>query len=187
MAVFGKIGLYLIAIVVVGALAVIACIRLPYTSCLPPPETTAPVKTVFVMDFTPITSAELNRSFGDSLREDIEHKLTTFPDVEVISITRQSRPIYTFEELRHRFGDSHFSIRYLVNGTFRVDGEGIWVRAVLSSRSGGAVLWSDRYERPIREDVADTSDLFDVESEIAGNIVETVIEVMLKDRGWLPK
>ena len=118
---------------------------------------------IAVLPFANLSADKENEYFSDGLAEEILNALTQLPGLRVVA--RASA--FAFRGREHAIAEigEKLSVTSVLNGSVRRSGNRIRVSAQLISVRDESQLWSERYDREMR-------DVFDIQDEIAQAIVE---------------
>ncbi|MEL6966094.1 MAG: tetratricopeptide repeat protein [Pseudomonadota bacterium] len=103
--------------------------------------------------------------FGAGLATDLSDALSRSSWLKVISARSSGNygdEAYTDQQIGEELG-----VRYLVRGSIQIAGPRIRVSASLTETSGGAIVWSDRFDRTL-------DDIFELQDELTGLIAGMV-------------
>ena len=117
---------------------------------------------IAVLPFTNLSADKDNEYFSDGLAEEILNALTQLPGLRVIARTSAFR--FRGEQELRRVGAA-LQVGLVLEGSVRRAGNRIRVSAQLIQVADESQLWSERYDRELR-------DVFDIQDEIAQAIVE---------------
>jgi TolB-like protein/Flp pilus assembly protein TadD len=123
----------------------------------------APERSIAVLPFTDMSEKKDQEYFSDGLSEELIDLLTKVPDLRVPARTSSfyfKGQHATIAEIAKALGVSH-----VLEGSVRKAGNTIRVTAQLIRADNGYHLWSETYDR-------DLKDVFKVQDEIAGRVVE---------------
>jgi eukaryotic-like serine/threonine-protein kinase len=125
------------------------------------PDSTQP--SIAVLPFANIGGDKENEYFSDGLAEDILNALTQLPGLRVIA--RASA--FAFRGREHDIAEvgEKLKVGSVLHGSVRRSGQRIRVNVQRINVADNSQLWSERYDRELR-------DIFDIQDEIAQNIVE---------------
>jgi serine/threonine-protein kinase len=130
-----------------------------------PARTVAPARetAVAVLPFTNLSADKENEYFSDGLAEEILNALSQLPGLRVIA----RAPAFAFRGREHAIAEiaEKLQVTHVLHGSMRRAGNRIRVTATLINAADEAQLWSERYDREMR-------DIFDIQDEIAQAIVE---------------
>ena len=131
---------------------------------------TAPEASIAVLPFTNISSDPENEFFADGITEEIINALSQISDLHVAA--RTSAFSFKRKHLDLRFVGEQLHVRTVLEGSVRKSGNKLRITAQLVNVSDGFHLWSERYDRELR-------DIFEIQDEIARSIA-TKLKVTLK-------
>jgi len=122
-----------------------------------------PSPSIAVLPFANLSSDKENEYFSDGLAEEILNALTQLPGLRVVA--RASA--FAFRGREHAIREIADKLRVdtVLHGSVRRSGNRIRVTAQLIRVNDESQLWSERYDRELR-------DVFDIQDEIAQAIVE---------------
>ena len=125
----------------------------------------APEKSIAVLPFENRSEDKANAYFADGIQDEILTRLSKIADLKVISRTStrqyQSKPA-NLREIAKRLG-----VANIVEGSVQKAGDQVRVNVQLVNARTDSHLWADTYDRKM-------TDIFDVESEIAKRIAESL-------------
>jgi len=128
------------------------------------PETaqkSAPDKSIAVLPFENLSNDPDNAYFADGIQEEILTRLSKISDLKVISRTSTQRfkgAPDNLSQIARQLGVAH-----ILEGTVQKAEDQVRVNVQLIKAETDSHLWSEKYDRKL-------TDIFAVESEIAGNI-----------------
>jgi TolB-like protein/thioredoxin-like negative regulator of GroEL len=123
----------------------------------------APERSIAVLPFTDMSEKKDQEYFSDGLSEELIDLLTKVPDLRVPARTSSfyfKGQHATIAEIAKALG-----VAYVLEGSVRKAGNTVRVTAQLIRADNGYHLWSQTYDR-------DLKDVFKVQDEIAGRVVE---------------
>jgi TolB-like protein len=126
------------------------------------PEISIPKKSVAVLPFVDMSEKHDQQYFADGLSEELIDHLAHTPDLKVIARTSSFQFKGRNEDMR-TIGES-LGVANLLEGSVRTSGKTIRVTAQLIKAADGSHLWSETYDRDIR-------DIFKVQDTIAAAVV----------------
>jgi serine/threonine protein kinase/tetratricopeptide (TPR) repeat protein len=153
------------AMSVVAILAAVGADRLMLSKRVesaPPPLLTLPARSVAVLPFTDMSEKHDQEYFSDGLSEELIDMLTQVPGLQVPARTSSfyfKGKSATIPEIANTLHVSH-----VLEGSVRKAGNTIRVTAQLVRADNGYYLWSETYDRDIK-------DIFKVQDEIAAAVV----------------
>jgi len=124
---------------------------------------------VAVLPFANLSGDPEQEYFADGITEEIIAELTRFSGLFVIA--RNSSFQYKGQSVDVRKVSRELGVRYVVEGSVRKAADTIRVTAQLLDAVEGTHLWAESYERDL-----DTANLFEVQDDIAGQIVATLAD-----------
>jgi adenylate cyclase len=125
--------------------------------------TAAPERSIAVLPFTDMSEKKDQEYFSDGLSEELIDLLTKVPDLRVPARTSS----FYFKGQHATIAEmaKALSVSHVLEGSVRKAGNTIRVTAQLIRADNGYHLWSQTYDR-------DLKDVFKVQDEIAGRVVE---------------
>ncbi len=127
---------------------------------------------VAVLPFTNMSQDKKNEYFSDGLTDELINSLVKIGGLHVTSRTASSLYKDHSEDIR-RIGED-LSVRTVVEGSVRKSGDKLRVTAQLIKAEDGYHLWSDTFDREVK-------DVFAVQSEIAEQIAAS-LQVVLTEQ-----
>jgi adenylate cyclase len=123
----------------------------------------APERSIAVLPFNDMSEKKDQEYFSDGLSEELIDLLTKVPDLRVPARTSS----FYFKGQHATVADiaKALSVAYLLEGSVRKAGNTVRVTAQLIRADNGYHVWSQTYDR-------DLKDVFKVQDEIAGRVVE---------------
>lgn len=125
-----------------------------------------------VLPFTHLTQERDQEYFSDGITHDITTELSKYPSLLVIAsqatFAYKNKPTAVSEMARD------LGVRYVVTGSIQKSGSRLRITATLVDTSSGHPLWTERYDR-------DLKDVLATQDELADRIV-TSLAVTLTDR-----
>ncbi len=122
-------------------------------------------KSVAVLPFADLSQTRDQEYFCDGIQEEILTRLSKIADLKVISRTSTQRfkgAPKNLPEIAKRLGVVH-----ILEGTVQKSADQVRVNVQLINAQDDSHLWANKYDRKL-------TDIFAVESEIAGKIVDTL-------------
>ncbi len=138
------------------------------------PTESKPLKSIAVLPFVNMSNDKEQEYFSDGLSEELLNLLAKIPELKVIGRTSSFSFKGKNEDLRiiaEKLGVTH-----LLEGSVRKDGNRIRVTAQLIKGADGSHLWSDIYDRDLKE-------IFKLQDEIAKAVVLQLKLKLLKTPG----
>jgi TolB-like protein/lipoprotein NlpI len=132
---------------------------------LAPAQSTIPEKSIAVLPFVDMSEKKDQEYFSDGLSEELIDHLAHSADLKVIARTSSFQFKGKNEDVRTIAGK--LGVANLLEGSVRTSGREIRVTAQLIRASDGTHLWSQSYDRQM-------SDIFKVQDEIAGTVVQAL-------------
>ncbi|MGH7583669.1 MAG: protein kinase domain-containing protein, partial [Gemmatimonadales bacterium] len=129
------------------------------------------VKSIAVLPFVNMSADPENEYFTDGIAEEIINALSKIQSLRVASRTSA----FTFKGKNEDIGEigRKLKVATVLEGSVRKAGNKLRVTAQLVNVVDGYHLWSERYDRQLE-------DVFEIQDEIAGNIVRA-LRVVLSD------
>jgi TolB-like protein/Tfp pilus assembly protein PilF len=137
----------------------------PATAVAPTAATAEQRKSIAVLPFANLTGDPAKEYFSDGMSEELLHTLARIPGLKVPS--RTSSFSYKGRNMDVRQIARDLDVGVVLEGSVRSAGERIRITAQLIDGHNGFHLWSQHYDR-------DFGDLFKLQDELAGAIVETL-------------
>ena len=137
----------------------------PSTVDYPVPRRPPDRKSIAVLPFVAMSPDGSQEYFGDGIAEEIITALTRIEDLRVLART-SSFAFKGREEQVQEIG-AQLGVGCLVEGSVRTVGEQVRITAQLIDCEHGYHLWSERYDREMR-------DVFAIQDEVARAIVDTL-------------
>ncbi len=143
-----------------------------------PPLLPLPDKpSIVVLPFNNISEAPQQEYFSDGLTEVLTSDLSRISSLFVIArntaFTYQGKP-RNVQEVGKELG-----VRYVLEGSVQKAGEQVRIVAQLIDTTTGGHLWSQRYDRPLK-------DIFALQDEIVQKIVTTLgLQLTLQEQGYI--
>jgi TolB-like protein/Tfp pilus assembly protein PilF len=142
---------------------------------LQPMTMAVPEASIAVLPFVNLTNDPENEVLADGICEEIIFSLAQIRDLRVVA--RTSSFSFKGKLVDLRMVGQQLNVRTLLEGSIRRSGDRLRVTAQLVNVEDGYHLWSDQYDRELK-------DLFAIQEEIAHSIAEK-LEVAL-DSEWQP-
>lgn len=120
---------------------------------------------IVVLPFTNLSGDDSLNYLADAFTEDLVTDLSRIRDAFVIS--RSTTFTYRDREVEAATVARELGVRYVLEGSLRVDAGDVVINAQLIDGESNSHLWSNRYER-------DLADLFDVQNNVTGRIASTL-------------
>src|SRR5229473_3145830 len=141
-----------------------------------PPALTLPDKpSIAVLPFTNMSGDRDQEYFSDGITDDIITALSRLPGLFVID--RNSAFTYKGKPVKAQQVSRELGVHYMLEGSVRKAGDQVRITAQLVDATSGAGIWSERYDRPLR-------DIFSLQDEIVRRIVTTLnLQLDLMQRG----
>jgi non-specific serine/threonine protein kinase len=129
-------------------------------------------KSIIVLPFSNISQNPDDEYFSDGITEELIDALSKVEKLRVVSRTSAFAVKGKQQDIRS-IGEQ-FNVTHALEGSVRKAGSRVRINAQLVSVSNGYQLWSEKYDRQL-------ADIFDLQDEIAGNIVNE-LQLILTDR-----
>jgi len=126
---------------------------------------------IAVLPFTNMSEDTKQEYFADGITEEIITALSKVPKMFVIA--RSSTFTYKEKPVKAQRVAEELGVRYVLEGSVRWDGDRIRITAQLIDALIGHHLWSERYDRNLR-------DIFSIQEEITKKII-TALQVKLTE------
>jgi adenylate cyclase len=131
-----------------------------------PPSLPFPDKpSIVVLPFVNLSGDPAQEYFSDGITEDITADLSNLSGFFVIA--RNSAFTYKGKAVKVQEVSQEMGVRYVLEGSVRKAGEQVRVTAQLIDGPSGGHVWSERYDRPLK-------DIFAVQDEIVQQLVSTL-------------
>jgi serine/threonine-protein kinase len=139
-----------------------------------PESVTADRRSIAVLPFINSSSDPDNEYFSDGMTDEL---ITALSKVEGLRVASRTS-VFALKNLREDVGTlgRRLNVATVLEGTVRKSGNRIRITVQLSSVDEGRTLWSERYDREM-------SDVFAIQDEIAGTIVQTLRATLLGELG----
>jgi len=124
-----------------------------------------PIKTIAVLPFNNLSGDKDNEYFSDGITEEMISALARLPGLRVTA--RTSAFAMRGHNLDVREIGAKLNVEHILEGSVRRFGNRVRVTAQLVNAADGYQLWSERYDREMR-------DVLDIQDEISHAIVETL-------------
>jgi TolB-like protein/class 3 adenylate cyclase len=118
-----------------------------------------------VLPFANLSDDPKQEYFSDGITEDIITELSRFS--ELIVIARNSSFAYKDLPVDIKQVARELSVRYVMEGSVRRDGERLRITAQLIEADSGGHIWGEKYDRELGE-------IFDVQDEITRQVVGSI-------------
>ena len=137
-----------------------------------PQASTAALPSIAVLPFVNLTGNPDNDYLGDGIAEAILNALARLRTMHVAA--RSSSFAFRGPSVDVRAVGERLGVRSVLEGSVRRSGNRFRVTVQLVDVSSGFQLWSERYDREV-------DDVFEIEENIAGAVVDTLKVTLLKD------
>jgi TolB-like protein/Flp pilus assembly protein TadD len=132
-----------------------------HSASAPPAEPT----NIVVLPFTNLSGSEADDFLGDGLCEEITNQLARMEGLQIVA--RTSAFMYKGRAADVRAIGRELGAGAVLEGSVQRSGDRLRVTTQLVEVATGYHLWSERYDREMK-------DVFDIEDEIAANVVESL-------------
>ena len=131
-------------------------------------------RAIAVLPFVNASADPDNEYFSDGITEELLTALTKVEGLHVASRTS----VFALKGAREdvRTLGARLNVSAVLEGSVRRAGNRLRITAQLTSVGDGRTLWSERYDREL-------ADVFAIQDEIAGTIVDTLRATLLQDLG----
>jgi eukaryotic-like serine/threonine-protein kinase len=131
-------------------------------------------RAIAVLPFVNASADPDNEYFSDGMTEELLTALTKVEGLHVASRTS----VFALKGAREdvRTLGARLKVSAVLEGSVRRAGNRLRITAQLTSVADGRTLWSERYDREL-------ADVFAIQDEIAGTIVDTLRATLLQDLG----
>lgn len=153
-------GLGAVGLIALGAVGVMAT-REPAAVDAPPTHGLS----IAVLPFDNLSGDDSKDYLADAFTEDLVTDLSRIRDAFVIS--RSTTFTYRDRDVDAATVARELGVRYILEGSLRVDGEDVSINAQLIDGASNSHLWSDRYEQEL-------ASLFDLQDNVTGRIASTL-------------
>jgi TolB-like protein/DNA-binding winged helix-turn-helix (wHTH) protein/predicted Zn-dependent protease len=147
----------------------------PIPSPQPPPLPDKP--SIIVLPFVNLSGDPGQEYFSDGMTEEITSSLSRLSSLFVIA--RTSASTYKGKAVKVQDVSREMGVRYVLEGSVRKSDNQVRITAQLIDATTGGHLWSERYDRPLK-------DIFALQDEIVQKIVTTLkLQLTLEEQGFL--
>jgi len=126
-----------------------------------PPKSAAPPLSIVVLPFDNLSGDKSQGYFADGITEDLITDLSRIRGMFVIA--RGTSFTYKGMAVKARDVAKDLNVRYVLEGSVRRAGDQVRVNAQLIDGETGAHIWSDRFDRKVR-------DVFSLQNDVTGRI-----------------
>jgi serine/threonine-protein kinase len=148
-------------------------LKIALEACLPlSTASSIPVKTIAVLPFVNLSGDRENEYFSDGLTEEMIGALARLPGLRVTA--RTSAFALRGKNMDVRDIGARLNVEHVLEGSVRSSHSRVRIAAQLITVADGYQLWSERYDREMR-------DVLDIQEEIAHAIVEALRVHLAKD------
>ncbi|MCK5482998.1 MAG: tetratricopeptide repeat protein, partial [Gemmatimonadetes bacterium] len=137
----------------------------PSTGAYPAFDRPADPKSIAVLPFVDMSPDGSQEYFGDGIAEEIINSLTRIEDLRVVA--RTSSFAFKGRDAQAQEIGAQLGVGCLLEGSVRTVGDQVRITAQLIDCEHGYHLWSERYDREMK-------DVFAIQDEVARAIVETL-------------
>jgi adenylate cyclase len=127
------------------------------------PASAVTVDSIVVLPFTNMSADPENEFFADGITEEIINALAQLPQLYVVA--RSSAFSFKGKHIDPRVVGEQLKVRTILEGSVRKAGDCLRITAQLVNAADGFHLWSERYDREMR-------DIFAIQDDIARSIAE---------------
>ena len=143
---------------------------------LPAPDL-ASRPSIAVLPFANMSGDREQEYFSDGITDDLITDLSRLPGLFVIA--RESTFTYKGKPPRLQDVSRELGVKYVLSGGVRKAAGQLRITAQLTDATTGALLWAERYDRPLR-------DIFALQDDIVRRIVTTLnLELALSQKGLM--
>src|SRR5438445_12446912 len=136
----------MVLLLVVGArIMAIKNLYFPSVPALPLPDKPS----IVVLPFTNLSGDPEQEYFNDGITEDLTSDLSKLSGLFVIA--RNSAFTYKGKPVKVQEVSRELGVRYVLEGSVRRAGDQVRVTAQLVDATTGYHLWSERYDRPLKD------------------------------------
>ncbi len=134
----------------------------PTTASLP---ASAKANRIAVLPFTNLSAVAENEYFADGMTEEMISKLSRVPGLEVIARTS----VITYKGSSKKISEiaKELNVSSVLEGSVRRNGDKLRITAQLINAANEAHLWSNNYDRELR-------DVFAIQSDVARRVAEAL-------------
>jgi len=133
------------------------------------PAVTAIGNSIAVLPFRNMSESDTNAYFADGVSEELMHLLTRTQGLRVAS--RTSAFAYRGTNLDVREVGRRLHVDWILEGSVRRSGDQLRIVAQLTDARNGYLIWSEFFDRT-------SNDIFAIQAEIAGAIVDRLVPAM---------
>jgi TolB-like protein len=134
---------------------------------------------IVVLPFLNMSGDPEQEYFSDGLTEVLTSNLSQISSLFIIA--RNSAFFYKSKGVKVQDISRELGVRYVLEGSVQKAGERVRIVAQLVDATTGGHLWSERYDRPLK-------DIFAVQDEIVQKIVTTLkLQLLLREQGVLAR
>lgn len=137
-----------------------------------PPTGDPDPKTVVVLPFANLSTADADEYLSDGICEEITNQLARMQGLQVVA--RTSAYAYKGRHLDVRTIGRELGAGAVLEGSVQRSGDRLRVTTQLVDVANGLHLWSERFDRQMK-------DVFDIEDEIAENVVQALRGILRKE------
>jgi adenylate cyclase len=158
--------------IIVGTIVLVQHLSLkPQTTdaSIPPHEKPAlplpSIPSIAVLPFTNLSGDPKQEYFSDGISDQLINDLSRLPGLFVIA--RNSSFAYKGKNVREQEIGKELGVKYLLEGSVHKAANQVRIGVELVDASSGAEMWTQRYDRPLR-------DIFVLQDQIVGKVVTTL-------------
>ncbi|MEO7166489.1 MAG: tetratricopeptide repeat protein, partial [Chthoniobacterales bacterium] len=137
-------------------------------------DAAVPEKSIAVLPMVNSTGDPANEYFSDGMSEEFISSLSRLPDLKVIGRTSSFQFKGKTDDSKN-IGEK-LGVYYLLEGSVRKSADRVRIAVALIKSSDGANVWSDTYDRELK-------DIFALQSEIAGAVAKQLKVALLGSNG----
>ncbi len=138
-----------------------------------PAEAQAPSNSIAVLPFVDMSPGKDQEYLSDGLAEELLNLLARVPEIRVAA--RTSSFSFKHQDVDIAAVANKLNVAYVLEGSVRKSGDRVRVTAQLIDATNGYHVWSDKFDRALE-------DIFAIQDEIAGAVVETLKVTLLGER-----
>ena len=141
----------------------------PIHASIPVQEKPAPplpsIPSIAVLPFVNLSGDSQQEYFSDGIADQLTNSLSRLPGLFVIA--RNSSFGYKGKATKEHEIGKELGVKYVLEGSALKSADGIRIGVELINASTGAEMWTERYDRPLK-------DIFTVQDEIVSKVVTTL-------------
>ncbi len=166
--------------IIVGTIVLVQNLSLkpPHTRASIPPQgkpalPLPSIPSIAVLPFTNLSGDPQQEYFSDGITGQLINALSRLPDLFVIA--RNSSFAYKGKATKEEAIGKELGVKYVLEGTVRKAADRVRIGVELVDASTGTEMWTQRYDRPLK-------DIFAVQDEIVDKVVTTLGLILKLDR-----